>query len=80
MIRKLNVPIALVAVYWWGLETSFFGWNTSPGSTSELFADGLALALLAAAFAFAQPAPTLTEVRSGCAAGGCPAHAEKANG
>ncbi len=32
------------------------GWNMTPGSTAELFADGLALVLLAAAFAFPQRA------------------------
>ncbi|MBB3759262.1 hypothetical protein [Xanthomonas arboricola] len=79
-MRKLNVPIALIALYWWGLETSYFGWNKTPDSTAELFADGLALALLAAAFAFAHRAPIRIEVRTGYAAGRCPAHMERAHG
>ncbi|NYH49391.1 hypothetical protein [Xanthomonas arboricola] len=79
-MRKLNVPIALIALYWCGLETSYFGWNQTPGSTAELFADGLALALLAAAFAFAHRAPIRIEVRTGCGSGRRPAHAEKADG
>ncbi|MCC4618320.1 hypothetical protein LL972_20390 [Xanthomonas campestris pv. asclepiadis] len=64
-MRKLNAPIALIALYWWGLETSYFGWNATPGSTTELFADGLALVLLAAAFAFPQRAAVQIEVRNG---------------
>lgn len=55
---KCNVPIALLGVLWWWLETSYFGWNKSPGSVAELFADGLALAFYAAAFAFPSHRPT----------------------
>ncbi|OOW77140.1 hypothetical protein Xvtw_04110 [Xanthomonas campestris pv. vitiswoodrowii] len=80
MRKLINVPIALIALYWWGLGTSYFGWNTSPGSRAELFVDGLAVALLAVTFAFAQQAPTRIEVRTGCAPGGFPAHAEMADG
>ncbi|WP_126962458.1 hypothetical protein [Xanthomonas arboricola] len=64
-MRKLNRPIAVIAAYWWALETSFFGWNTTPGSTAELFADALALVLLAAAFAFPRRAAVRIEVRNG---------------
>ncbi|NJC38184.1 hypothetical protein GGR60_002738 [Xanthomonas arboricola] len=79
-MRKLNVPIALIALCWWGMETSYFGWNKTPGSTAELFADGLGVALFAAAFAFAHRAPIRIEVRTGCASGRCPAHAEREDG
>ncbi len=78
--RKLNVPISHISLYWRGLETGYFGWNTSLGSKAELFADGLAVALLAVTFAFAQQAPSRIEVRTGCAPGGFPAHAEMADG
>ncbi|RFF51689.1 hypothetical protein [Xanthomonas campestris] len=64
-MRKCNLPIAAIAVYWGWLETSFFGWNMTPGSTAELFADGLALVLLAAAFAFPNRDAVRIEVRSG---------------
>jgi len=33
------------------METAYFGWNLTPQSTAELFADGLALALYALAYA-----------------------------
>ncbi|UXA48489.1 hypothetical protein M0D44_19805 [Xanthomonas prunicola] len=79
-MRKLNVPIALIALYWWGLETSYFGWNKTPGSAAELFADGLGVVLFAAAFAFAHRAPIRIEVRTGCAARRCPTHTERAHG
>lgn len=60
---KFNVPIALLGVFWWWLETSYFGWNKSPGSVAELFADGLALAFYAAAFAFPRR-PVNVEIKS----------------
>lgn len=46
----INWPIVILGVLWWYLETKFFGWNQSPGSVAELFADGAALAFFAAAF------------------------------
>jgi hypothetical protein len=49
---RVNWPIAGLGVLWWWLETRYFGWNRSPGSVAELFADGMALAFFAAAFAF----------------------------
>ncbi len=51
---KFNVPIALLGILWWYLETSYFGWNAFPNSVAELFADGLALAFYASAFALPQ--------------------------
>ncbi|WP_311238465.1 MULTISPECIES: hypothetical protein [unclassified Xanthomonas] len=65
MSNKLNLPIAIIAACWWGLETSYFGWNTTPSSTAELFADGMALDLLAAAFALPKGTPVRIEVRNG---------------
>ncbi|MEA9936030.1 hypothetical protein VDG40_02730 [Xanthomonas campestris pv. raphani] len=62
---RCNLPIAVIALYWGWLETSFFGWNMDPRSTAELFADGLALVLLAAAFAFPKRDAVRVEVRSG---------------
>lgn len=52
MKTVINVPIACIAVVWWYAETSYFGWNAFPHSVAELFADGLAYVLWAAAFAF----------------------------
>ncbi len=51
-MSRVNVPILLIGFLWWYLETSYFGWNHSAGSVAELYADGLALAFYAAAFAF----------------------------
>lgn len=50
--ERVNWPIVCFGVLWWYLETSYFGWNRSPGSVAELFADGMALVFFAAAFAF----------------------------
>jgi hypothetical protein len=52
MSKKVNRPVVALGVLWWLMETSYFGWNASAGSTAELFADGLALVFFAVAFAF----------------------------
>jgi hypothetical protein len=46
-----NWPILWCAFFWWLIETQFFGWNASPSCVEELFADGLVLVLVTAAFA-----------------------------
>ncbi|MFY0183226.1 hypothetical protein PV767_03990 [Stenotrophomonas rhizophila] len=50
-MTRLNWPVALLGVLWWYMETKYFGWNQQPGSVAELFADGMALAFFAIAFA-----------------------------
>lgn len=65
---RINWPIAALGVAWWWLETKYFGWNSHPGSVAELFADGMALAFYAAAFAFPPRAPVavnITNIRGG---------------
>lgn len=47
--NNINWRIVVLGVLWWYLETKFFGWNESPGSVAELFADGGALVFFAAA-------------------------------
>ncbi|CAD0338836.1 hypothetical protein CFBP498_26220 [Xanthomonas hortorum pv. vitians] len=79
-MRKCNLPIAVIAACWWWLETNFFGWNQTPGSTAELFADSLALVLFAAAFAFPQRPAVRIEVRHGHTIVGHPGNAETADG
>lgn len=49
-MRRPNLPVVVIGVLWWALETHYFGWNGHPGSVAELFADGLALAFFAAAY------------------------------
>ena len=49
-MAKPNLPVLGLAMAWWLLETSYFGWHAFPTSSQELFADGLALTLAAAAF------------------------------
>jgi hypothetical protein len=49
-MARFNLPVLVLAVMWWLIETSYFGWNALPGSMPELFADGLAIALAGAAF------------------------------
>ncbi len=51
-MSRVNWPIVALGVLWWWMETSYFGGNIGPGSVAELFADGMALAFYAAAFAF----------------------------
>lgn len=51
-MKRINWPIAVLGILWWYMETSYFGWNMAPGSVAELFADGMAMAFYAAAFAF----------------------------
>lgn len=48
---RANFPILVLAIVWAVLSTSYFGWNALPASTPELFADGLFLVFLTAAFA-----------------------------
>lgn len=48
---ELNKPVAIIAGVWWLMETAYFGWNASPQSLAELVADGVALVLLAYAYA-----------------------------
>jgi len=57
MPKHLNWPIAALGLLWWAMETSYFGWNTSPSSIAELFADGAALLFYSAAFAFPPDRP-----------------------
>lgn len=51
-MSRVNWPIVALGVLWWWMETSYFGHNARPESVAELFADGMALAFYAAAFAF----------------------------
>lgn len=51
-MSRINWPIVVLGLLWWLMETSYFGWNKSPSSVAELFADGAVLVLCAAAFAF----------------------------
>jgi len=51
-VSRVNWPIAVLGMLWWYMETSYFGWNTVPRSVAELFADGMAMAFYALAFAF----------------------------
>ena len=55
---RINWPIAGIGIFWWLMETSYFGWNNTPQSVAELFADGASLAFYAAAFAFPPRAAT----------------------
>ena len=48
---NVSWPIVFLGVFWWYLETSFFGWNSQPESVAELFADGLALVFFGASVA-----------------------------
>lgn len=52
-MARVNLPVLALAVVWWLIETSYFGWHAFPANTPELFADGLALTLAAVAFLFA---------------------------
>ena len=49
-MNRVSWPVMWFAFAWWFMETSYFGWNAMPGSTTELFADGGVLVLAALAF------------------------------
>lgn len=51
-VSRVNWPIVALGLLWWLMETRYFGWNQSPGSIAELFADGMVLVFYGAAFAF----------------------------
>lgn len=45
---RINWSIWAIATLWGLLETAYFGWNLTPHSVPELFADGLCACLYAA--------------------------------
>lgn len=45
----MNTQILFLAVVFWVMENSYFGWNWKPQSDAELLADGIVLVLLALA-------------------------------
>ena len=61
-MSRVNLPIIVIGIIWWYMETKYFGWNTVPGSVSELFADGMALSFFALAFAFPPKKDCVTNV------------------
>lgn len=62
-MKRVNWPIVALGVLWWWMETSYFGHNVGPKSVAELFADGMALAFYAAAFAFPPRGPRVTNIK-----------------
>lgn len=62
-MSRVNWPIVAIGLLWWAMETSYFGGNIGPGSVAELFADGMALAFYAAAFAFPPQAGRTTVIK-----------------
>ncbi len=50
-MRNINWPIFFIGTFWGCIETDYFGWNATPGSVAELFADGMVLAFYALAWA-----------------------------
>ncbi len=65
-MAKPNLPVLALALAWWLIETSYFGWHAFPTSLPELFADGLALTLGAVAFLYG-PKVKRTEARDAAA-------------
>jgi len=62
-MKRVNWPIVALGVLWWWMETSYFGHNVGPKSVAELFADGMALAFYAAAFAFPPRGQRITNIK-----------------
>ena len=60
-----NWPILWCAFFWWLIKTQYFGWNAVPSCVEELFADGLVLAMIAAAYARHPRAINLTITTKG---------------
>ncbi len=50
-LPPINWPVYLVGFAFWLIETSYFGWNTTPGSPEEVLADGIAFLIFALALA-----------------------------
>lgn len=69
-MKRINWPVAVLGMLWWYMETSYFGWKTAPGSVAELFADGMAMAFYAVAFAFPPKRFEVTVVVNKAVAGG----------
>jgi hypothetical protein len=65
MNQQPNIPIMIIGFMWWLMSTAYFGWNLAPGSTAELFADCIALAFYAAAFAFPARSPITITINQG---------------
>lgn len=59
---RINWWIAFIAIWFWLIETAYFGWNASPGSDAELICDGLALLIFAIAIAAGRPPRVNVEV------------------
>lgn len=45
----MNWKVGAVSIWFWLIETAYFGWNLKPGSDAEMVCDGLALLIFALA-------------------------------
>lgn len=43
----MNWHIFAVAIWFWLIETRYFGWNFAPASPAEVICDGIVLAIVA---------------------------------
>lgn len=57
--------ISMLGFFWWYEESKYFGWNSSPSSVVELFADGMALAFFALAIYSTSAAESRLEIKIG---------------
>lgn len=46
---QVNWIVFVMGVWFWYMETKYFGWNTTPGSDAELICDGISLLIQASA-------------------------------
>lgn len=44
---NLNFGIIILGIYFWFLETSYFGWNFRASSEAEIICDGIAILIVA---------------------------------
>ena len=42
----MNLKIFFISISYWALETSYFGWNMTPQTDSEIICDGIAFLIL----------------------------------
>jgi hypothetical protein len=47
---QVNWIVLFIGIFFWWMETKYFGWNMVPGSDAELICDGIALLIQALAF------------------------------
>ena len=46
----MNITVFTFGIFYWLMETAYFGWNFAPSSDAEIICDGIAGLITALAF------------------------------